>query len=543
MHIPSVTNTTFPLDVNIAFSIFNRPDTTAQVFEAIRKAQPSRLFIIADGPRPDRQGEQERCQATRDIVDSQIDWPCDVFRNYSEVNLGCRLRMATGYDWVFQHVEHCILLEDDCLPHPSFFPYCQELLHRYKDDERVMAISGDNFQNGRKRTPYSYYFSGIVHVWGWATWRRTWRKYDIATKLWPEIKHGGWLSDIWNDPEIAAMWTRNFDASHTGYNSWDHQLSFALQTNHGLCVLPSNNLVSNIGFGPEATHTTTANHQANIPALPMSFPLHHPPFMIRDTVADKATYSLPANPAPVVDPISGYYKSLNQLGILNYQGMQATGEIHFLQSMGATWQNPLILDVGANEGEYTRAVLDVCPSARVIAFEPHPITCRKLRNHLDGTQVSIHNFGLGDKDGTAAFYDYSSQDGSSHASLYKEVIETIHHGQSVCHEVSIRRLDDVIEDLDLEHIHLLKVDVEGHELAVLRGCENAIRKGMIDLIQFEFNETNVISRTFFKDFWDLLSPQYNLFRLLPNGEIHISQYTPSICEVFAFQNIVCVRKA
>ncbi len=537
-------NFVIPIDLNVAFSIFNRPDTTQQVFDVIRRARPKRLLVFADGPRTDRPEDRELCKASRDIVENGIDWPCEVYRSYSDINLGCRLRMVTGYDWVFRNVEHCILLEDDCLPDPSFFPYCQELLHLYKDDQRVMAISGNNPNSELNRTPYSYYFSGMVHIWGWATWRRTWEKYDVAMKLWPEIRHGNWLNDVWANDQCEAVWRNNFDAIHRGFDTWDFQLTFALFVNHGLCVGPSVNLISNIGFGhPEATHTLAVTADANRPVSQMRFPLHHPPFIIRDVTADKATYLLPPTTTPLIDPVSQYYKSLNQVGILNYSDMQATGETHFLKSVVAAWQNPTVFDVGANEGDYTRAILDTCPSARVFAFEPHPDTYQRLCNNLEGTQVAVHNFGLGDKEETLAFYDYSSQEGSAHASLYKDIIETIHHGQSICHQVSIRRLDDVIEELGLTRIQLLKVDVEGHELAVFRGCENTIKRGLIDLIQFEFNETNVISRTFFKDFWDLLSPQYNLYRLLPNGEIHISQYIPSFCEVFAFQNIVCVRKA
>lgn len=500
------------MDLNIAFSIFNRPETTARVFEAIRKARPQRLFVIADGPRPDRTGEQDCCQASRDIVDAGIDWPCEVYRHYSEVNLGCRLRMVTGYDWVFQHVEHCILLEDDCLPDQSFFPYCQELLDRYRDDERVMAISGDNFQNGRKRTPYSYYFSGIIHVWGWATWRRTWKKYDVAMKLWPEVKQGGWLKDIWASEQYAAMWTRNFDAIHAGYDTWDHQLTFALYINNGLCILPSVNLISNIGFGPEATHTKFVSSEANQQLYTMSFPLHHPPFMIRDVAADKATYPLPTTSTQGVQPLEQFYKSLDQIGGLTYKDMDATGESRFIRSVVSAWQAPTIIDSGADAGQYAGAVLRACPSAKVAAFEPNPTAFQKLSTNLQGTSVSLHNFGLSDKD------------------------QTVNDWRS-------RRLDDVVADLGLSKINLFRIDAAGNELAVLHGAEKTIRNGLVDLIHFKFGEANMSYRTFFKDFWDFLSHQYNLYRLVQNGEIHISQYIPSFCELFAFQNVVCVRKA
>jgi hypothetical protein len=500
------------LDLNIAFSIFNRPEVTAQTFEAIRKARPSRLFVIADGPRANRPEEPVLCKACRDIVDNGIDWPCEVYRSYSDVNLGCRLRMVTGYDWVFQTVEHCILLEDDCLPDPSFFPYCQELLLRYWDDERVMVISGDNFQNGRKRTPYSYYFSGIVHIWGWATWRRTWQKYDVAIKLWPEVKQGGWLKDIWASEQYAAVWASNFDAIHAGYDTWDHQLTFAAYINSGLCILPAVNLVTNIGFGPEATHTKVVCADSNRPRSAMAFPLHHPPFMIRDLAADKCTYAIPEPPTPKAEPLEQFYKSLDQIGGLTYKNMDATGETRFIRSVVSSWQEPTILDSGADEGQYARVVLRSCPSAKLAAFEANPTSFQKLATNLKGASVSLHNFGLSDND-------------------------------QLVNDQRLRRLDDVVADLGISKINLFRIDAAGNELAVLHGAEKTIRSGLIDLIHFKFGEANMNYRTFFKDFWDFLSHQYNLYRLVQNGEIHISQYIPSFCELFAFQNVVCVRKA
>ena len=152
------------LTTPVVFIIFNRPDTTAKVFEAIRQAKPPKLLVIADGARIDKPGEAEKCAAARAII-NQVDWQCEVLTNYSNVNLGCRKRVSSGLDWVFEQVEEAIVLEDDCLPHPSFFQYCQELLEKYRDDERIMMISGDNFQFGNETTEYSYYFSRYGHCW------------------------------------------------------------------------------------------------------------------------------------------------------------------------------------------------------------------------------------------------------------------------------------------------------------------------------------------------------------------------------------------
>jgi hypothetical protein len=182
----------FQLSTPVAFIIFNRPDTTARVFEAIRRAEPPQLLIVADGPRVDRPSDVERCAAARAVIE-RVDWDCEVLTNYAEANMGLADRVSSGLDWVFSLCDRAIVLEDDCLPDPSFFRFCDELLDRYRDDERVMAISGDNFQLGRRRTRYSYYLSRYNHCWGWATWRRGWQHYDHRMQLWPLVRDGGWL--------------------------------------------------------------------------------------------------------------------------------------------------------------------------------------------------------------------------------------------------------------------------------------------------------------------------------------------------------------
>ena len=280
----------FQLSTPVAFIIFNRPDTTAQVFEVIRQAEPSRLLVIADGPRPDHPGEPEKCAAARSVVD-QVDWDCEVLRNFAETNMGCKQRVSSGLDWVFDTVEEAIILEDDCLPHPTFFRFCEELLKRYWDDERIMAISGDNFQLGRRRTQDSYYFSRYSHCWGWATWRRAWRQYDGEMRLWHTIRDDRWLGDILENERAIAYWTRILEKTYNGdIDSWAYRWTFACWIQSGLTILPNVNLVSNIGFGPGAIHTADSNSPlANMAVHAMSFPLWHPPFVIRDAKADSYT--------------------------------------------------------------------------------------------------------------------------------------------------------------------------------------------------------------------------------------------------------------
>ncbi|MDY7050738.1 MAG: hypothetical protein RPG89_19575 [Microcystis panniformis WG22] len=284
--------TDFQLTTPVAFLIFNRPDTTARVFEAIRQAKPPKLLVVADGPRPNKPDDIEKCKAARAIIDG-VDWDCEVLKNYSEVNLGCKRRVSSGLDWVFETVEEAIILEDDCLPHPSFFRFCQELLNHYQDDKRIMAVSGDNFQPGSNCTEYSYYFSRYPYCWGWATWRRAWKYYDIEMKLWEKIRDGQWLKAVLEDAQSMKYWTKVFqDTYDNKSNNWGYRWLFACFIQSGLAVIPRSNLVSNIGFTEEATHTKDAvSLLSKIPTEEMSFPLQHPPMLICNKNADNLSLS------------------------------------------------------------------------------------------------------------------------------------------------------------------------------------------------------------------------------------------------------------
>ncbi|KOP23867.1 hemolytic protein HlpA-like protein [Hapalosiphon sp. MRB220] len=283
----------FRLKTPVAFIIFKRPHTTERVFEAIRQAKPAKLFVIADGPRNDRADEPEKCEATRAII-NRVDWECEVIKNYSDINIGCAKRLPTGLDWVFNQVEEAIVLEDDCLPHPTFFPFCEALLERYRYDQRIGTIIGQNVQLGRKRTDYSYYFSIYNRCWGWATWRRAWQNFDFDMKLWPKIKESRFLDDILIDSKSVRFWQQIFqDTYDRRINTvWDYQWTFNCWLENQLSIVPNQNLISNIGFGENATHTkhtkgSFVNTYANMPTEAISFPLKHPPYIIRDLKSDR----------------------------------------------------------------------------------------------------------------------------------------------------------------------------------------------------------------------------------------------------------------
>ena len=277
------------LKTPVAFLIFKRLDTTERVFQAIRKAKPKKLLVVADGPRTSE--EEEKCQQVRAIIE-QVDWDCEVLKNYSDTNLGCKKRVSSGLNWVFSEVEEAIILEDDCLPHSSFFRYCATLLDRYRHDERVMAISGDNFQEGQKRTDYSYYFSRYHHCWGWASWRRAWKYWDDNPEKWLKFRNAGLMNLVCDDPYECKHWTGIFNRVFLEGkpDSWAYIWTFACWSQGGLTTLPNVNLVSNIGFGSDSTHTKEGGSKfANLPTEDLG-EIYHPPFVVQHKEADLYTF-------------------------------------------------------------------------------------------------------------------------------------------------------------------------------------------------------------------------------------------------------------
>jgi hypothetical protein len=279
------------LTTPVAFIIFNRPDTTARVFEAIRQAQPPKLLVVADGPRGDHPEDVEKCAAARAIIE-RVDWDCEVLRNFAETNMGCKHRVSSGLDWVFETVEEAIILEDDCLPHPTFFRFCEVLLRQYRHDQRVMIISGSNLLGKWRSNSQSYHFSYYGGIWGWASWRRSWNYFDVNMKGWaiPEVKHR--IRDVLCDPEQYQWRKRLFDGVYSGQiDSWDYAWNFARLLQSGLAIVPSLNLIKNIGFGAGATHTSGSGHFASKLSLhSMVFPLKDPPGVTVDRDYDRRFY-------------------------------------------------------------------------------------------------------------------------------------------------------------------------------------------------------------------------------------------------------------
>jgi len=272
----------------VLFLIFNRPDIAKRTFAEIAKAKPSRLYIACDGARENKNGETELVNQTRKIVDL-IDWDCEVKTLFQKENLGCGIAVSKAISWFFENEEMGIILEDDCLPHQSFFKYCEELLNIYKNNDRISMISGNNFQKSRKRGDFSYYFSNIFNIWGWATWKRSWNDFRLDVnelndnlvlneikKRFPEKKFNGFLIRIYESIKKFRI------------DTWDFQFYFSQIAKGRVFIDPNVNLISNIGFGGYATHTHDKDdNMANIPVKAMIFPLKHPMKILINQKADK----------------------------------------------------------------------------------------------------------------------------------------------------------------------------------------------------------------------------------------------------------------
>lgn len=260
----------------VLFLIFNRPRHTERVFDAIRRARPTRLYVAADGPRASRAGELALCEETRRIA-TRVDWDCDLKTLFRPENLGCRNAVSRAIDWFFEHEAEGIILEDDCLPHPTFFRFCEELLEHYRDDPRIMSVCGSNFAWPHFARA-SYYFSRYADIWGWASWRRAWAHYDVDMTTWPRTDVEKMVSGLFADhPHVVHHWASHFAATYARkVDTWDFQWIYAVMKHGGYAVYPTVNLISNLGFGPDATHTLDQGRLASRRTLPMPRDLRHP---------------------------------------------------------------------------------------------------------------------------------------------------------------------------------------------------------------------------------------------------------------------------
>ena len=276
----------------VLFIIFNRPDTTVQVFEAIRKAKPMRLYIAADGPRSHKLGEVEVCGRTRKITE-KIDWECEIFTLFRDTNLGCKNAVSAAIDWFFVNENQGVILEDDCLPNSDFFYFCDVMLEKYKEDTRIRHIGGSNLQQGEIWGDAAYYFSNLTHVWGWASWRRVWNDYDKDLKNYNASEIKTQLPNVFSEPLVVESWCAIFEELKQGkIDTWDYQYALINLLKNGLSVIPNANLISNIGFNQDATHTFDENNPyANLPLQSLDKPLKFRSIFVPNKQADFRTLS------------------------------------------------------------------------------------------------------------------------------------------------------------------------------------------------------------------------------------------------------------
>ena len=267
---------------------FNRPDATKQVLDAIRAVEPKCLLVAVDGPRDGNEEDTRNCAAVRRILDEGVNWKTQKLENVSNTNMGLRSRVASAIGWAFSYTDRLIVVEDDCHPSQSFFRFCNELLEKYADNDRVGSICGSNFQRQPFNCPSSYYFSRYSHCWGWATWKRAWEGYDVDMADWPLVRASGWLEKMCPDPRESGYWRKIFDDTQAGrINTWDYQWVYHCWKNNQLAAIPSVNLVKNIGTGSSATNTRDEEEgKHHLTAEEIATPLIHPAEITRHLDAD-----------------------------------------------------------------------------------------------------------------------------------------------------------------------------------------------------------------------------------------------------------------
>jgi hypothetical protein len=282
-----------PLTTPVLFIAFKRYEASKAVMEAIRTARPPRLYFACDGPR--NEAERADCDLVRSLT-ALVDWPCELHTRFSETNQSVKFGPPAALDWFFGQEEEGIVLEDDCRPAQSFFWFCQELLERYRHDERIWIVIGNNLMTEWAVTGQdSYYFSnhGYGAYWGWASWRRMWQQYDLHMRQWPALRDSGLLDGHYLTRGEMRQANSLLEQSWNGrIHSWDFQLDFGRIANGALNIIPNTNLVRNIGFGDHSTHTMSERDPRNKENLQeLQFPLRHPRFFLVDAERDLAYFS------------------------------------------------------------------------------------------------------------------------------------------------------------------------------------------------------------------------------------------------------------
>ena len=282
-------------NIPILLIAWRRPEKTLKIIEKIKEIKASKVYLACDGFDQNNSKYLKNILDTRRILVEKIDWSCKKKYFFSNLNQGCKYGVSNAINWFFKNENSGIILEDDCLPHLDFFSFCEELLERYQNDDRIWSITGQNMQKGKIYGEHSYYFSKYSHCWGWATWKRCWVKYDAEIKSWPKYKNNKILNELFDNKKEISYWTKIFDNLyyHSKPDTWDYQWTYTCLINSGLTIIPNKNLIENIGFDEEATHTFDDFYNSKISNFDRLssglIPLNHPENIIRYSQADKFT--------------------------------------------------------------------------------------------------------------------------------------------------------------------------------------------------------------------------------------------------------------
>lgn len=498
-------------DTPILFLIFNRPDLTEKVFGQIRKIRPKQLFIGADGPRKDKPGEDEKCQATRQLVLDMIDWDCEVKTLFREENLGCGLAVSQAITWFFEHVEMGIILEDDCYPDLSFFRFCSEILKYHKNNSKVMHIGGTNWQLDKKRGYGSYYFSNFAHVWGWASWRDRWLKYDH------NIQYKINLATKFTNKTELAFWQNSLKALlENKVDSWAYRWKYSIWYNEGVCIIPEKNLVKNLGFGSNSTHTSSkTNHYDSIKLEKCSTKIIHVDEFQISKKADIFTIKKHYMPQRKIATLMLFFtktrlfsnlyakvisfrktKEKKRLRKINRYNSGSTNlirpEIQYVDSVSllagykeifedncyyfaCDLKEPIIIDCGANIGLATIYFKQKHPSAQIICFEPDPDIFKVLKHNIENLHlknIELHNKAVWIDDKVIHFRKEGGFGGRLPLNIDINQVDII--------KVNAIKLSNYLD----RNINLLKIDIEGAEVDVLKSIEKKLSNVLNIFIEY-----------------------------------------------------------
>ncbi|MDR7372333.1 FkbM family methyltransferase [Flavobacterium aquidurense] len=540
----------------ILFLIFNRPDTTQQVFDEIKKQKPRYLFVAADGARSHVVDDKDKCQTTREIVLNNIDWDCEVKTLFRDENLGCGVAVSEAISWFFENVEQGIILEDDSLPHSSFFRYSETLLERYRNDEGVMMISGNNFQKGIVRGDGSYYFSEYAHIWGWATWKKSWLKYDFKMKNWPNFQENRLLSKCNGDRDQYTYWCNVFQKTYEGeIDTWDYQWMFAIWYSGGITILPNVNLISNIGFGNDATHTRGYSPFSNLKTQDIGAILH-PKSIKVDKKADRYTsakvFNIPKNKKltykglkkdlkrklvrllspEIIQLIKRKFRvsqNEQEKALASFPRYTKTTvmlkdrEITIPDSASFIFMNkeifkdeiyrfktsnktPYIVDGGANIGLATIYLKLLYPDSNIIAFEPDPEIYMILEENIktfNFTDVELLQKGIWN-DNIILSFSSEGADGGLIADLDKSIATT-------SKSIEVISLKPYLK----KKVDFLKLDIEGAETIVLKDIEDDLIR--VDRIFVEYHSFVGQPQTLNEIIDILIKAKFRLYMSIPGN--------------------------